>query len=135
MAAASLPLARPTWRANKARSAISAWISRSLPSICARTAARSGFAAEPPPSPWSSLLAMSTLEIGHVIDQRLHPGQRHRVVDGRAHAADHAMPLEADQAGLARFDKEGLVERGVGQEERHVHARAHGRLDLVAVPA
>src|SRR3546814_19332239 len=40
-------LAVPTWCANSARSAISDWISRSMPSICARTASRSGFAALP----------------------------------------------------------------------------------------
>jgi hypothetical protein len=38
-------LALPTWCANNARSAIRPWISRSMPSICARTASRSGLAA------------------------------------------------------------------------------------------
>src|SRR3546814_18628164 len=41
-------LAVPTGCANRARSAISDWISRSMPSICARTASRSGIAALPP---------------------------------------------------------------------------------------
>ena len=43
------------------------------------------------------------------------------------------MALEPDQAGRDGFRQEGLVQGFVVQEERHVHARAHGRIDFVAI--
>src|SRR5690606_20136391 len=161
MAAASLPLALPTWCAHSARSAISAWISRSIPSIWVRTAARSGvaclanslrlrveasaaaglraagdaaaalrpafgafgclaFAAAPGSfAPFLFVAgfarhrvlrsAMTLLELPHVIDQCLHARHRHRVVERCAHAAQHAVALEADQAGLACAIEERAV--------------------------
>src|SRR5690606_10729345 len=79
--------------------------------------------------------AMAVLEPAHVIDQRLHALERHRVVERGTHAAQHAMALEADQAGLARAIEEAAVECRIGQEERYVHARTHARVDLVAIEA
>src|ERR1700751_2386728 len=64
------------------------------------------------------------LELAHVIDQRLHALDRHRVVDRCAHAADGAVPLELHHAALLRALDKGLVELLVAQPERHVHARA-----------
>src|SRR5690606_21557058 len=80
-------------------------------------------------------LPMAALEVLHVVDQRLHALHRHRVVDRGAHAAGDAVSLEADQPGLARLREEGLVQRRVVQEERDVHPRTRGRVDLVAVEA
>ena len=43
------------------------------------------------------------LEIAHEIDQRLHAGLRHRVVDRRAHAAERAVALQREQARRPRL--------------------------------
>src|SRR6185295_5707902 len=64
------------------------------------------------------------LEFLHELDQCIDAFGRHRVVDGRAHAAHGAMTLEIHEAGLLGFVAEGLVELGLGQCERHVHPRA-----------
>src|SRR5688572_18758209 len=48
------------------------------------------------------LLATARSEILHVVDERLHSRDRHRVVDGGAHAADRTVALELHHACLFR---------------------------------
>ena len=43
-------------------------------------------------------LTVLPFEIGHVVHQRLHPFNRHRVVDRGAHSAERAMALQPEQA-------------------------------------
>src|SRR6185436_7735488 len=69
-------------------------------------------------------LTMFLFELAHVVDQGTHALDRHRVVDRRAHPADRAVALELHHAALHRALEERLVELGVLQRERHVHARA-----------
>src|SRR5690606_26344571 len=79
--------------------------------------------------------AMTVLELAHVIDQCLRAFDRHRVVERGAHAAEHAMALEADQAGFARAVEEHAIERGIGQEEWNIHPGTHAGVDIVAIEA
>src|SRR6516225_6455324 len=83
---------------------------------------------------------MLLLELAHVVGERPHAIDRHRVVDRRAHAADRAVALELHHPALLRALEEGLVELLVGQSKRNVHARAvfllcRARVELRSVDA
>src|SRR3569623_562701 len=79
--------------------------------------------------------AVAPREILHEGRQRLDCLQRNSVVERSAHAAERLVALEREQAGSLRLGQEGAIERVVMQGERHVHARARGRCDRVAVEA
>src|SRR5947209_4622262 len=64
------------------------------------------------------------LELPHVLDQPLHPLDRHGVVDRRSHAADGAVAFELHHAARFRPFQEFAVELGVRECERDIHARA-----------
>src|SRR6476659_4819271 len=69
-------------------------------------------------------LAPRSFELLHERDERVDAVFRKRVVDGRAHAADGAVPLQAVEAGGRRFLDEELLEVFVRQTECDVHERA-----------
>src|SRR5260370_5626667 len=64
---------------------------------------------------------VSTLEFTHEGDQRLDAGERHGIVEARAHAAQHPVSLETVQAGIGRLGKECSVQLRLVQGECHVH--------------
>src|SRR6202022_4147700 len=51
-----------------------------------------------------------TLEFTHEGDQRLDAGERHGIVDARAHSAQHTVSLQAVQAGMSRLREERSVQ-------------------------
>src|SRR5690606_12410692 len=108
-------LTSPTCKARFARRLSSSRIWRSVASICSRNGA----------SLLCNTLAMALFEILHKVDHGLYAGQGHGVIDGSPHAAHAFVPLELQQARLLGLGQEGAVERLVGQDERHVHARTH----------
>src|SRR2546428_681478 len=81
------------------------------------------FAGGTPAPPTSAMLG---LEFAHVIDQRSHAFDRHRVVDRSAHSANRAVALQLDHSALYRALFEFVFERRIGKRERDVHARAVG---------
>src|SRR5688572_31999861 len=80
-----------------------------------------------------NMSAVPPLELAHVSDQRLYAAQSHRVVDRGAHPADGAVPREAYQSCPLGALEEICVELRACQGERHVHPRAAGRVDRVAI--
>src|SRR5688572_1986268 len=69
-------------------------------------------------------LTMAGFELFHVAHQPLHAFERHRVVDRCAHTAHRAVALQLHHAALLGAFQELLVQGGIGERERHVHARA-----------
>src|SRR4051812_23202652 len=115
----------PTALASAARRLSVDKSSRSIASICWRSARSSGFG--------DSESAMALGEFLQVVDQGPHALHRHRVVDRGAQAADALVALQAQQSACLGALEEGLAQRLVAQEERHVHARTPGRRDAVLV--
>src|SRR5450830_199736 len=72
-------------------------------------------------------------EFAQVVDQRLHAGQRHGVVDAGPHATDRLVALELQQPARLGAGQEVVVQRLVAQAERHVHARTAFRGHRVGV--
>src|SRR5688500_6121864 len=69
-------------------------------------------------------LAVPRFKILHIVDQPRHARQRHRVVARRAHAADRSVAFELHHAALSRAFQDRAVQLGLGERDRHVHARA-----------
>src|SRR5215471_20494698 len=76
---------------------------------------------------------VALLEVFHERDQRLDPGFGHRVVEARAHAADHAVTFEVREARGLRLLEERFVELRIRERERHVHPRTRRFLDGILV--
>src|SRR5690606_17113332 len=74
----------------------------------------------------SKLLSMLSFEFLQEADQCLHTFERHGVVDGSAHATHTLVSLQLQEpARLGLREKLG-IERLILEEERYIHARAHG---------
>src|SRR5437868_4758565 len=69
-------------------------------------------------------LAMLGFKFLHVVHQGADALDRHGVVDRRTHAADQPVALELHHAALRGAFQEGVVQRGIFQDKRHVHPRA-----------
>ena len=72
---------------------------------------------------------MRELEALHELDELLHAGERHGVVDGRAHAAHDAVTLEVHETCLSCLLEELRIELFVAGDEGNVHERAAPGLD------
>ena len=94
------PLTRPTSAASRARSFRSSTSWASSRSIASRNGA----------SRLSIESAMAAFKVAHEIDQRLHAGDRHRVIYRSAHPAHEPMALQLNESTLGRFGQEDLVE-------------------------
>src|SRR5688572_19688474 len=69
-------------------------------------------------------LATARPEVLHVVDELAHALDRHGVVDGGAHAAHGAVPLQLHHALALGALEELLVQLRIGERERHVHPGA-----------
>lgn len=72
-------------------------------------------------------------KLSHVVDKRIDALLGHRVVNGRAHSADQPMSFERNKPALRRALDESVVKLFARRYERHVHHRARGFVDGIAV--
>ena len=66
-------------------------------------------------------LPMHMRKIAHERNQRLHTRGRHRIINRRAHAAEHTMAFQLHQTMLFRLAEEGLIQIFIAQAKDHVH--------------
>src|SRR6185312_16066572 len=78
-------------------------------------------------------LAMGAPEFRHEIAQGAHALDRYCVVNRSTDAAQRAMTLQCEEAGLVGLRDEHRFQRSIVQVEDHVHPRARPRIDAVVV--